>query len=132
MTESVLKLRQFNPLGVNGGHHLVEFLLGGYDDPARCRYLSCFEQIPADFPEFLDGGPQIFDLVAAAGDMLADLIDNQNQRLSRTPAAKEFERAVYNLAHADCRITTALGMRPRIGGWIGHWIKSVKDCACPR
>ena len=76
--------------------------------------------------------PRAEGLGAAVRDMLADLIDNQNQRLSRTPAAKEFERAVYNLAHADCRITTALGMRPRIGRWIGHWIKSVKHRACPR
>ena len=36
VVETVLELRQFYPLRVDGGDHLVELLLRRDDDPARC------------------------------------------------------------------------------------------------
>jgi hypothetical protein len=51
--------------------HLVQLFLGRDHDPARSGDLALFEQVRADLAELLDGRPQVFDLVAAASDVLA-------------------------------------------------------------
>lgn len=63
--------------------------------------------------------------------MLADLVDDKNEGLPQTSAAKKLKGAVDDLVDADRRIPTALGMCPRVGGWVGHRIKSVQNRTGP-
>ena len=63
--------------------------------------------------------------------MLADLIDDKDERLSRTSAPKELKGAVDDLSDTDRRITIALRTRPRVGRWIRVRIKCVQDRTRP-
>ena len=63
--------------------------------------LAGLQQVLADLAELLDGGPQVFDLVAAAGHVLADLVDDEDKRLALSSSAPELKRAFDELAHRD-------------------------------
>ena len=94
VAEAVLQLGQFDPLRVDGGDHFVELLLRGDDDPARGDELAGLQQILADLAELLDGGTQVFDLVAAAGDVLPHFVDDEDQRLAGAATARQARRSV--------------------------------------
>ena len=87
MAEAVLELGQFDPLRVDGGNDFVELLLRRDDDPAGGDDLAGFQQVLADLAELLHGGTQVFDLVAAAGDVLPHFVDDEDQGLAGAAAA---------------------------------------------
>ena len=121
--EAVLELRQLDPLRVDGGDNLVELLLRGDDDPAGCDDLAGFQQVLADLAKLLDGGTQVFDLVAATGDVLPHFIDDEDQRLAGAATAGQLERPLDDLADGDRRLTAR--MRPRICRGIGRRVEVV-------
>ena len=127
VVEAVLELRQFDPLRVDGGNHLVELLLRGDDDPAGCDDLAGFQQVLADLAKLLDGGTQVFDLVAAAGDVLPHFIDDEDQRLAGAATAGKLERPLDDLADGDRWFTAR--MQPRICRGIGRRVEVVQHGA---
>ena len=127
VVEAVLELRQFDPLRVDGGDHLVELLLRGDDDPAGCDDLPGFQQVLADLAKLLDGGTQVFDLVAAAGDVLPHLVDDEDQCLAGAATTGKLERPLDDLADRDRRLTAR--MRPRICRGIGRRVEVVQHGA---
>ena len=50
-----------------------------------------FTQILADHAELLHDRPQVFDLVVAAGDVLAHFVDDADQGLARAATADKLE-----------------------------------------
>jgi hypothetical protein len=127
VVEAVLELRQFDPLRVDGGDHLVELLLRGDDDPAGCNDLAGFQQVLADLAKLLDGGTQVFDLVAATGNVLPYFVDDEDQRLAGAATAGKLKRPFHDLADGDRWLTAR--MRPRICRGIGRRIEVVQDGA---
>ena len=124
VVEAVLELRQFDPLRVDGGDYLVELLLRGDDDPARCDDLTGFQQVLADLAKLLDSSTQVFDLVTAAGDVLPHLVDDEDQCLAGAATTGKLERPLDDLADRDRRLTAR--MRPRICRGIGRRIEVVQ------
>jgi len=108
--ESVLKFGDLDALGVDGGDHFIRLFLGCDDDPARRRDPVGLEQVLADLAELFDGRPQVFDLVAAAGDMLAHFVNDEDKGLALPPSPPELEGAFHDLADRDSRVPVALGV----------------------
>ena len=133
VAEAVLELRQIDPLRVpEGRNHFVELLLRGDDDPAGSRDLAFLQQILADLAELLDGGPQVFDLVAAAGDVLAHLVDDEDEGLALAPPTPKLERPFDDLADGDGGVPVALGVCPRIRSRVRRRVEVVQDGAGTR
>ena len=126
IVKAVLELGQFDPLGVDGRDHFIQLLLGRDDDPDGCDDLAGLEQVLADLAELLHGGPQVFDLVAAAGDVLAHFVDDEDQRLAGAATAGKLEGPLDDLADGDGGIPVPLGVRPRIGRRICRWVQGVQ------
>ncbi|MEW6209583.1 MAG: hypothetical protein AB1631_14545 [Acidobacteriota bacterium] len=83
--ESVLQFGQLDALRINRCDDLIEFLLRSDDDPDQGDGFFRFQPILAHLAELLDDGPQVFDLVGAAGYVLADLIDDEDEGMTVPP-----------------------------------------------
>ena len=91
------------------------------------RRFAGLEQVLADLAELLDGGPQVFDLVAAAGDVLAHFVDDEDERLARPAPAPKLEGPLDDLADGDGgRLLRCDATRVRRG--IGLRVELVQDC----
>ena len=86
-------------------------------------------EVLADLAELLHGRPQVFDLVAAAGDVLPHFVDDENQRLAGAAAAGKLEGPLDDLLHGDGGVAVPLGMRPRIRRRIRCRVQGMQDCA---
>ena len=73
------------------------------------------QQVLADLTELLDRCPQVFDLVAAPGDVLPHFINNKDECLARPTPTHQLEGTLDHFADGDCSIAVPLGMGPRIG-----------------
>jgi hypothetical protein len=83
--ETVLQPGQFDPLGVDCGNHFIQLFLGRDHDPAGSNYLVFLQQLFADFTKLLNGGPQVFNPVGAAGDVLAYFVNDEYEGLIIVP-----------------------------------------------
>jgi len=108
----VLEFGQFDSFGVNGRHDFVELLLRGDDDPTGSRYLAFLEELLADLPEMLHGRPKILDLITAASHMLANFIDDEDQRFARPTTAHQLEGALNDSADRDRSLTIPVCVGP--------------------
>ena len=112
--EAVLHRSESDLLRVDGRNHFLQLLLGRDHDPNGRNDLVGLGKALADLAELLHGRPQVFDLVAAAGDVLPHFVDDENQRLAGTAAAGKLEGPFDDLLHGDGGVAVPLRMRPRI------------------
>ncbi len=73
---------------------LVQLLLGRDDQPDRRDRLACFDAVLAFPAEELDYRAQVFETLLAVGDILADLIHDEDERLPFTTPRGKLERAL--------------------------------------
>ena len=99
--ETVLKLRKIDPLGVYRSHHLIQLLLRSDRNPDRSDCLFCFESVLANLSELLDEGSKIFDPISASGNILANLVDYEDQRLARPSFLHEIKRPLDNILNGQ-------------------------------
>jgi hypothetical protein len=132
MPEAVLQLGDVDALGVNSSDHFIELLLRRDHNPARRGNLPLLHQVFPNLAELLDGGAQVFDFVAAAGDVLTHFIDDEDECLAFSPPSPKLEGALDDLAHCDRSIPVPLGMGPRIRGGVGFLVKFVEHSAGAR
>ncbi len=130
--EAILQLRQFNPLGIYGCYHFIKLFLRCDHDPAGGNDLAFLQQVLTDSAEFFNGRPQILDFVTATGDMLSDLINDEDKGFALAAASPEFERSLNHLADGDRCVSIALGVRPRIRRRIELRIELMQNGACTR
>jgi hypothetical protein len=84
------------------------------------------EEVLPNLAELLDRGAEVFDLVAAAGYVLAHFVDDEDQGLALPPPSPKLEGALDDLADGDRSIAVPLGMRPRVRRIVGFAIKLVE------
>ena len=111
--EAVLELGQFHPLVVNGGHHLVQFLLGGDHHPHGGDGLVRRDTVFAFLAEMLDHGAQVLDLFGAAGHVLAHLVNDKDDSVSGPAPGGQLKGAVHQGADGDVRLFLERG-GPRV------------------
>ena len=110
VVEAILKFGQINSFGINGSDHFIQLLLGRDDDPTRSDDLAGLQQVFADSAELFDGRPQVFDLVATAGHMLAHFVNDEDECLALPPSSPEFKRPFHDLADGDGSVSIPLGV----------------------
>ena len=110
--ETIHQPGEFNPFVVETANQLGEFFLRGDDDPAWGRSFAILDEVPTDLAEFLDGGSEIFDLVAATGIVLSHFVDDEDDCFAGQTTTCEFKDPFNNGLDRHGAFTTPLSVRP--------------------
>src|SRR6266516_2806319 len=127
--KAVLELRQFHTLGADGIHHLFELLLAGHDDPDRRDGLPLLDAVFALLAKLLHHGAQIFDFGGALSHILANLINDERQRLAWLTQCHRLESPGDDPAYGDVRLAPDSGLLPGIGVRVGGGVHAMQDRA---
>src|SRR6266702_6230042 len=127
--KAVLELRQFHTLGADGIHHLIELLLAGHDDPDRCDGLPLLDAVFALLAKLLHHGAQIFDFSSALSHVLANLINDERQRLAWLTQCHQLESPGNDPANGDIRLAPDSGLLPGIGVRVSGGVYAMQDRA---
>src|SRR6266568_9060121 len=127
--KAVLELRQFHPLGADGIHDLIELLLASHDDPDGRDGLPLLDAVFALLAKLLHHGAQIFDFGGALSHILANLINDERQRLTWLTQCHQLESPGDDPANGDVRLAPDSGLLPGIGVWIGGRVHALQDRA---
>src|SRR6266849_3503333 len=132
MLETVLQLGQIDAARGQIVVNILELFLSGHDDPSGVRNLPSLQSVETLLAKLLNDRAEVFEAFAAAGHVLAHLVDYKRKGLAGPSQFAEIKRALDKIFHCQASRWTALhDFQPGVGGSVGPRVELVQKCAGP-